>query len=54
MIAAIIIALCVAIGVGSYVVTKKADGPVEEFAERVMESQMGLPKNSIDLTPNSK
>lgn len=54
MVAAIIIALCAVIGVGSYVYTKKADNPVEQIAERIMESELGLPKDSIDLSPESK
>ena len=54
MVAAIIIALCAVIGVSSYLISKKADGPVEQIAERVMEAEMGLPKDSIDLTPGTK
>jgi hypothetical protein len=54
MTAAIIILLCTLVGVGSYLVTKKADNPVEQVAERIMENQMGLPKDSIDLTPEKK
>ncbi len=52
--AAIIIALCVAFGMGSYFFTKKADGPIEQVAERIIETEMGLPKDSIDLTPGTK
>jgi hypothetical protein len=52
--AAIIIALCAIFGVGSYFVTKKADNPIEQVAERIMESELGLPKDSIDLTPEKK
>lgn len=51
---AIIIALCAIVGVGTYFVTKKADTPIEQMAERIMESELGLPKDSIDLTPEKK
>ena len=54
MIAALIIALCVAFGVGSYAYSGKADNPVEQVAERIIETQMGLPKDTIDLTPGTK
>jgi len=54
MVAGIIIALCAIIGVASYFYTGKADNPVEQVAERIMETELGLPKDSIDLTPGTK
>ena len=54
MVAGIIIALCAIIGVASYLYTGKADNPVEQIAERVIEDELGLPKDSVDLTPQKK
>lgn len=33
--------------------TWKADSPLEELAEQVIEGTMGLPEGSLDLTPFS-
>jgi hypothetical protein len=50
---AIIIAIIAAIiGVGSFYYSKKSDGPVEQIAERVIEQELGLPKDSVDLSPD--
>lgn len=48
----IIIALLSAIGVGAMLVTKKHDGPIEEYAEEqienTIEGALGLPGDSLD------
>lgn len=51
MLKILVIAAAVVIGVGGYLLSKKADGPVEQAAERVIEMQIGAPTGSIDLTP---
>ncbi len=50
----IILAIALAVGIGSVYITKKDDGPIEQIAEGVIESELNLPKGSVDLTPNSK
>jgi hypothetical protein len=51
---AIIIAVVVSVvGIGSYFITKKPDGPIEEISEVVIEKQLGLPDGSVDLTPET-
>lgn len=53
MAAGIIIAIiAAAVGVGSIFISKKNDGPVEQIAERVIEQELGLPKDSVDLSPD--
>lgn len=48
----IIIAIIAAVvGVGSIYYTKKDDGPIEQIAERVIEKELNLPKDSVDLSP---
>ena len=54
MIPGIIIALCVMVGVGYTVWSGKPDNEVEQVAERIIETEMGLPKDTIDLTPGAK
>ena len=49
----IIIAVALALGVGSAFVFKKDDGFVEELSEGVIEEQLGIPAGSLDLTPSS-
>lgn len=39
------------IGVTSYLVSGKSDNPIEQASERVIEDSLGLPKDSVDLTP---
>jgi len=54
MTAIIAIVLAAVIGVGSYLYTKKSDGPVEQAAESVIDYELGLPPGSVDLTPDVK
>ena len=53
-IAPIIIVICAAVGVGYTYYSGKPDNAIEEVAERIMETEMGLPKGTIDLTPDVK
>jgi hypothetical protein len=53
-IAPIIIVICAAVGVGYTYYSGKPDNAVEQVAERIIETQMGLPKDTIDLTPDKK
>lgn len=49
---AVIIAIIAAVvGIGSIYYTKKDDGPVEQIAERIIEEELNLPKDSVDLSP---
>lgn len=50
----IIAGVAAAIGIGSAVMSKSDDGPIEQIAEEVIEAELHLPKGSVDLTPNSK
>lgn len=47
----VIVVLFTAVGFGSYYVTKQEDAVVEEFAEAIIEQQLGLEEGTIDLTP---
>lgn len=47
----IIALLAFGLGVGSIFYSKKKDGPIEQIAERVIEQQLDLPKDSVDLSP---
>lgn len=55
----VIVAIIAVIGYGAHKITKEHDGPVEEIAEEIIESQiediLGLPDGTIniDLTPSS-
>lgn len=49
----IIIAVALALGIGSSFVFKKDDSLIEEISESVIEEQLGIPPGSLDLTPNS-
>lgn len=49
----IIIAVALALGIGSSFVFKKDDSLIEELSEGVIEEQLGIPAGSLDLTPNS-
>jgi len=42
-------ALVCAVGCSSW----KADSPIEEIAEQIIEAKLGLPEGSLDLTPFS-
>ena len=48
----IVIVLAVVIGVASGYFMPD-DNPVEEIAEKILESQLNLPSGSLDLTPGS-
>jgi hypothetical protein len=54
-----IIVAAIVVGIGSKVLTKEDDGPIEEIAEDVLENQLekllGLQENTlgIDLSPGS-
>lgn len=48
-----IVAAAILIGVGSTYFFK-ADNPVEQVAEEVVEAELHLPKGSVDFSPNSK
>lgn len=50
----IIIAIAAAVGLGSFFYTKKADNPIEQAAETVIDYELGLPPGSVDLTPDVK
>lgn len=49
----IIVAAAIVIGFGSTYFLK-ADNPVEQIAEEVVEAELHLPKGSVDFTPKSK
>jgi len=49
----LLIVALVLIGVGSSILFKNDDAPIEEIAEMVFEKELGLPANSVDFTPNS-
>lgn len=54
MVTLAICAVAAVIGVASiYIFNQPADNPVEKAAENVIEAELGLPQNSIDLTPGS-
>lgn len=46
----IILVLAVVVGVGSALLLKKDDGPIEEAAEAIIKQQTGV---DVDLTPGS-
>ncbi len=50
----IIAIVATAIGIGSIIYTGKEDNIVEETSEYVIERDLGLPIDSIDLSPFSK
>ncbi len=50
----VIIAIAAIVGICSFFITNKADNPVEQAAETVIDSQLGLPPGTIDLTPEKK
>ena len=50
----IIIAAGAAIaGYSAYKISGKADGPVEEACETIIEDQLNMPDGSIDLSPET-
>lgn len=49
-----IIVIAMVIGISSSMMSGIEDGPIEELSESVIESELGLPKDSIDLTPGSE
>jgi uncharacterized protein YpmB len=52
--AILIIIVAAIVGMGSYLYTKKADSPVEQAAEEVIDYELGLPPGTVDLTPEVK
>lgn len=50
----VIVGIAAAVGIGTAIVTKTNDGPIEQAAESIIEAELNLPKGSVDLTPNSK
>lgn len=50
---AVILVVAVVVGVGSVLLVKKDDQPIEEVSEFVIEKELGLPQGSVDLTPGS-
>lgn len=49
----IVVLLAAVIGLGSIFILKKADNPVEQIAEEVIEEELHLPHDSIDLSPEA-
>jgi hypothetical protein len=51
---AVIIILCAIVGIGYSYLTHTDDSALEEMAEMIIEEEIGLPDDSVDLTPSSK
>lgn len=49
----IVLIVAFAVGTAAILLTKKEDGVIEEISEHVIETQLDLPKGSVDLTPRS-
>lgn len=49
----LVVAVAVLMGIGYGVYTGEKDHPIEEAAEQIIEDRLGLPKDSLDLTPGS-
>ena len=50
---AIIILIALVAGISSYFILGEPDNWVEEASESVIEGQLGLPDDSVDLTPST-
>lgn len=46
----VLVAVCVVVGVGAIVITKKNDTPAEQLAEKVLKDQTGL---DVDFSPEN-
>ncbi len=46
----IIVILAFVVGFSSYLITDKADNPIEQAAEAVIDYELGIPQGTIDLS----
>jgi len=53
-IASIVVLGLVVVGLIAASVSKKPDGAIEEIAESLLESKLGMEEGSIDFSPNSE
>ncbi len=49
---AVIVVIAVVVGLASVFIMKKDDQPIEQMAESVIDTELGLPQGTIDLTPS--
>lgn len=53
LITIVVIVVAAVVGFGSYYITKTEDSLIEESAEAILESELGLENGYLDFTPNT-